>query len=223
MNNTPAKNVIYSFGTTNLLPHPNTTNGTSLFTDIDVNANIDQLIDNDLFNYLHAENGGAIGCGPLKYDFDTLSSAPNGTKFWKEGSETDTMTILRKENHPLSDSISRFTTENPYFVDKTGIRMAVGTSNGVKQISGKSLLAFGDFPSSERALVCFSDGDGRMIVGTDSAIFVLGFNSSMTETWIRTEFAGNGTPQTIKVFGHKFVQFPVKKCRMLWRHFVRQT
>ena len=39
-------------------------------------------------------------------------------------------TILRKENHTLSDSISRSTTENPYFMDKTGTLRAVVTPDG---------------------------------------------------------------------------------------------
>ena len=201
MDNTSAKNIVYSFGTTNMMPYLSATNNTNTFTDIDVNANFDQLIDNDLFNYLHAKGTGSVKPGPDYYDPETVSTFPDGSKFWKESETTDSITILRKSNNDLSSSIARVSSTSSTFVTSIDNKVYVGGTDGLRVLTDNRLVKHLNYPDGQSALAEYHDDNGTFIVASSTAIFVLGKTDSGTSTWIRSDFIGKGVPQAILKVG----------------------
>ena len=131
MNNIKQKNIILGFNKLTELPYKKVTNNVNQFTNIDINANFRQLVDNDLFINKKIENSINFIPGPKSYDVNKLYTAPDGYKVWTENINEGNATIFRKQNDEISTSLSSIYNKSVNVLKKVGDTIYVGSENGL--------------------------------------------------------------------------------------------
>lgn len=131
MNNLNQKNIILGFTSLTELPYKKITNTVNQFTNIDINANFRQLVDNDLFISKKIESEINFYAGPKSYNNDELETAPDGYKVWSEDIREGNATVYRKINNALSTSIKQIYDKPVNFLKKLGDTVYVGTDTGL--------------------------------------------------------------------------------------------
>lgn len=128
MNNISVKNLKFSIKDTNVMPYGKadyvklSRRRPSYPQDIDnqlnavnVNNAFRQLLDNDLYLEKQLVGATAYVAGPKSNSVSAVAAGDDGYKCFGDASEQD-VTIYRKINFPLSDTVDKVFPEEAYFV-----------------------------------------------------------------------------------------------------------
>jgi hypothetical protein len=138
MNNIEQKNIILSFKENNKIPYSENDVGyydKMALNEPIINNTLQQLRDNDLFIENEIVNKTKYNIGPKTYSENGLvSDYTNGMKYWNILSQSNDVSILRKKNQTITDTISKIADNNVSFIFDVGTYIFAGFSDGVKYV-----------------------------------------------------------------------------------------